>query len=165
MDCLIVRQPFASLIVFGAKRWEFRSHPCDKRGTIAIAASKHPPIMTSDSKLNEASISKFPRGVVLGTAYLSKSYLITANELKKEFQCCQEVNIHGFEFSVACEPIGEPPDDVKMALNRKGWKKFVWELSNVKPLSTTVGYRPAHGSSWTKAVVQNEIDLMSFINR
>lgn len=164
LDCLIIRQPFASLIVFGVKRWEFRSYASDKRGTIAIAASKAPPLRTSDAKLNQAAINRFPRGVVLGTARVMGSHLITSKELQTRFRCCQQVTIHGLEFLVASEPLGEPPDDIRMALSRKGWRSFVWELDNVKPLAAPIEYLPAHGSTWTKVKLANESGLMSFMH-
>lgn len=36
IDCLIVRQPFASLIAYGMKRWEFRTYNCKKRARKTI---------------------------------------------------------------------------------------------------------------------------------
>jgi len=162
LDCLIIRQPYASLIVYGVKRWEFRSYISEKKGRIAIAASKNPPIRTSDTKLNVAT-KRFPRGVVLGTANLVRSFPVTHENLKQKFKCCQTVIIHGQEFTVACEPIGEPPEDIKLALARKNWEKFAWELSNVKPLPRPIEYPPSHGSSWTKVDLKREVDLTSFM--
>jgi hypothetical protein len=162
LDCLIVRQPYASLIVYGAKRWEFRSYATEKKEVIAIAASRNTPIKTLDNKLNVAA-KRFPRGVALGTAKLSKCFPVTQRDLRLNFKCCEEVLIHGQEFTVACEPIGEPPQDIKVALDRENWKKFVWELTNVKPFPRPKEYFPSRGSSWTKVHIRNEVDLTSFI--
>jgi len=162
LDCLIIRQPYASLIVYGVKRWEFRSYSSEKKGMIAIAASRNVSIRTSDAKLNAAA-KRFPRGVVLGTANLSKSFPVTQKDLEQRFKCCQTVIIHEQEFDVACKPIGEPPEDVKMAIARKEWKRFAWELRNVKPLPCPIEYPPSHGSSWTKVDLRREADLTSFM--
>lgn len=162
LDCLIVRQPYASLIVYGVKRWEFRSYTSEKKNMIAIAASRNLPMRTSDRRLNLAA-RKFPRGVVLGTANLSKCFLVTQEDLRNKFKCCSEVTIHGQEFTVACTPLGEPPDDIRIAIDMENWRKFAWELSNVKPLSRMKEYIPSRGSSWTKANLEDKSDLTSFL--
>jgi len=61
LDCIIVRQPYASLIAYGSKRWEFRSYNCKKRGVICIASSRGKPLKTGDPFLNSIS-GNFPRG-------------------------------------------------------------------------------------------------------
>jgi hypothetical protein len=52
LPCLLVRQPYASLIAYGRKRWELRSYDTRRRGHILIAASRGKPIETTDETLN-----------------------------------------------------------------------------------------------------------------
>jgi len=59
MWCLIVRQPYASLIAYGCKKWEFRSYNSTKRGTIAIASSRGTALKTASNELN-AVAKHFP---------------------------------------------------------------------------------------------------------
>lgn len=81
MKALSIIQPFATLIVIGAKRVETRSWSTDYRGRIAIHASKEfPPayrVLCFDTPFREALLSagirnfrSLPCGVVLGTAEL-----------------------------------------------------------------------------------------------
>jgi hypothetical protein len=41
MKCLSLRQPFATLVVIGAKRFETRSWPTTHRGPLAVHAARH----------------------------------------------------------------------------------------------------------------------------
>jgi hypothetical protein len=82
MKCLSVRQPFASLIVCGVKRYETRSWPTPYRGPLAIHAGRR--FTEADrSRCGEAALrevlraagyrvpSELPRGSVIGTATLA----------------------------------------------------------------------------------------------
>lgn len=64
MRCLLIRQPYASLITHGYKRIEFRSSECNISDPIIIGASKGPPIISTDDNLNKIS-KQFPKGKLL----------------------------------------------------------------------------------------------------
>ena len=81
MQCLIIRQPYASLIAFGKKRWEFRGYDTKKHGLIGIAASHNEPLQTLNEDLNEIAYV-FPRGVVLALAELVTSFYVKNEDLK-----------------------------------------------------------------------------------
>src|SRR5437879_1749653 len=80
MRVLSIRQPWASLLVLGVKRWETRSWHTSHRGPLAIhAARKISPTTRTlcdqepmRTLLERAGLilDQLPRGVVLGTAYL-----------------------------------------------------------------------------------------------
>src|SRR2546425_522823 len=63
LDCLIVQQPYASLIASGFKRWEFRGYETKKTGEIGIAASNSQPLQTKNLELNRIRYL-LPTGVV-----------------------------------------------------------------------------------------------------
>jgi hypothetical protein len=152
MECLIVRQPYASLIAFGKKRWEFRSYDAKKLGVIGIAASHGEPLKTWDRVLNSFSQS-FPRGLVLATAELVTSFLINSNDLSSSLPSPIEVTIHGKRFKTFDEPIGEPVEDVKLAMSKKEWESYAWVLDDVHPLEKFVPYDRESRSTWVNADV------------
>src|SRR5437867_4910163 len=133
LRCLLVQQPYASLIALGRKRWEFRSYETNNRGTVGVAASPSSVLQTLNSSLNSAS-HLFPRGVLLATAKLVNCFYITAADLKRTMTEPVTLNIHGQEISTLDSPIGEPKEDVEAAANSTSWESFVWEFEEVKPL-------------------------------
>lgn len=157
LDCLIVRQPYASLIAYGPKRWEFRTYYCRKRGVICIGSSKGRPLKTGSPQLNALSDS-FPRGFALATAILIDSFPATGKELKATLNGEETVKIHGHIIKTASGPIGEPLKDIKNAIRDKTWNMFVWVLDNVTPLKNMVPLPDnVHGSTWTKVeLAENE---------
>ena len=148
LRCLVVRQPYASLITFGRKRWEFRSYECKMRGKIGIAASHNRPLTTLNEELNGISAS-FPRGVLLATARIDGSFLVTNNELKANFKRTARVVVHGHELVTLEEPIGEPVEDVQQAILDPDWVAYVWKLTDVKPLRKYVPVERPKRSTWT----------------
>lgn len=85
MKCLIIRQPYASLVAYGHKKWEFRSYNTRFRGRIGIASSRGKPLKTSNEELNIHAKS-FPRGTILATAELESSFPATNSDLKAAFK-------------------------------------------------------------------------------
>lgn len=148
MLCLIIRQPYASLIAYGCKRWEFRSYNCTKRGRIAIASSRGRPLKTANQKLNEAA-KHFPRGVTLATANLVNTFCITNEDIKKSFIGTAQVRIHDKKFIVAKEPLGEPIEDIKLTIEDPKWTSYVWELDDVVALSTPINTCKKSNSPWS----------------
>lgn len=134
LDCLIVRQPYTSLIAFGKKRWEFRSYPTKKSGKIGIASSPYEPWQTVSPELNKVS-HLFSRGVILATANLVTSFYVTASDLKRNITGPVQVKIHGKIINTCDKPIGEPIEDVNNAIQKKGWESFAWLLEDVKVLN------------------------------
>lgn len=149
LDCLIVQQPYASLIAYGKKRWEFRNYDTKKTGLIGIAASPSQNLPTLNHKLNAAAIN-FPKGVVLATAELATSFFATSSDLEAVLTEPIKLTIHNHEFLLFDEPIGEPIEDVKGAISKKNWKSNAWLLENVKPLSKPIPFERRGQSTWIK---------------
>jgi len=147
VSCLLVQQPYASLIVFGRKRWEFRSYEAKRRGCIGIAASPSSVLMTKDFALNKIS-GMFPRGVVIGTANLVNCFYVTRNDLLKQDHTTVRLTIHGNEITTLDAPIGEPERDVTEAAESSSWGSFAWELENIKPLNAPIPFVKQSRSTW-----------------
>lgn len=153
LDCLVVRQPYASLIALGHKRWEFRKYDSRKRGiTIGIAASPNNPLTTQNIVLNRFK-NKFPRGVVLATGRLVTSFFITSADLKAKMTDPVFTNIHGLDLPTLQEPIGEPLEDVSNAIKDPGWQQYAWLIDNVKPLKEPIPLPKLQRSTWIKVEV------------
>ena len=150
LSCLLIQQPYASLIAFGKKRWEFRSYETKKRGIIGIAASPSSVLSTKNASLNSVS-HLFPRGVLLATANLVNCFYVTSADLRRVMTEPVEVNIHGHDLLTLDCPIGEPKEDVERAANSKYWESYVWELDEVKPLSNPINVNKRSRSTWTLA--------------
>lgn len=147
LNCLLIQQPYASLIAFGRKRWEFRSYETKKRGGIGIAASPSSVLRTKSASLNAVS-HLFPRGVLLATANLVNCFYVTSADLKKTVTEPVQVNIHGHNLFTLDYPIGEPKEDVESAANSKYWESYVWELDDVKTLSNPINVIKKSRSTW-----------------
>lgn len=147
LNCLLVQQPYASLIVFGKKRWEFRSYETKKKGTIGIAASPSSVITTKSATLNAVS-HLFPRGVLLGVANLANCFYVTSSDLMKAMTEPLKVSLHGHEVTTLDSPIGEPKEDVEYAAKSKYWESYAWELQDIKPLSRHIGIVKESRSTW-----------------
>lgn len=153
LDCLIIRQPYASLIAFGKKRWEFRRYDTKKTGSIGIAASHGEPWITSSFELNKI-LYMMPRGVVLATAELVTSFFVTNKDLESNRGKPIRVKLHGNVVTTLDEPIGEPPEDVDSAIQDQGWESFAWLLENVKQLEKPIPIERNLSSTWTKVTLQ-----------
>jgi hypothetical protein len=149
LDCLLVQQPYASLIAFGKKCWEFRSYETKKRGLIGIAASPSSVLLTRSSSLNSVS-HLFPRGVLLATANIVNCFYVTGADLKKAMKEPIKINLHGHEISTLDSPIGEPLEDVRFAAESDSWESFVWELSEIRPINTQIPVIKESRSTWVK---------------
>ena len=147
-----MRQPYASLIAVGFKRWEFRSYETKKAGEIGIAASNAEPLLTKNDELNRIRYL-LPSGVVLATAKLVTSFYLTADDLKQYLGEPVEVNLHGQVAKTLGEPIGEPIEDVKYASDNSKWNSFAWMLEDVKPLEKPVPFARDSQSTWISVEV------------
>lgn len=155
MDCLLVRQPYASLIAYGVKRWEFRTYNCTKRGLICIGSSRGKPLKTGDPLLNSIS-DYFPRGVALAVGVLVDSRPVTSEDLKQAFKGEKTVRLDGHNIVTTAEPLGEPKYDIYAAIKDKSWRMFAWILEDVSPLKTLIPITNTRsGSSWTKVELEN----------
>jgi len=150
MNCLIVRQPYASLIAYGPKRIEFRMQNCKKRGPILIASARGRALKTGDTYLNSISKS-FPRGYILAKAVLTDSFIGNNERIREKLTGEETVCIHKHEFQVTSKPFGEPMNDLLKAANDKNWKRYFWVLKDVHPLSSIIPL-PINGtgSSWIR---------------
>ena len=157
LDCLVVRQPYASLIAFGKKRWEFRRYDTKRRGIIGIAASHGEPWISSSPELNKI-LHLVPMGVVLATAELVTTFFVTSKDLERNRGQTIRVDLHGNEVTTLDEPIGEPPQDVDRAIQNRRWESFAWLLENVKHLENPVPIKRNPGSTWTKVTLLREME-------
>lgn len=167
MKCLLIRQPYASLIAYGCKRWEFRSYNCSYQGKVGIASSRGRPFKTGDDNLNEHAKS-FPRGFVLATGELVRSFPASSNDLRKNYKGQVKIKIHGFSVTVAKGPLGEPINDIQMALDNEEWKSFVWEFADIVPFSSPVQINAKSNGVWIDIEVKEtgnrgRKDLMSYL--
>ena len=153
LPCLLVRQPYASLIAYGKKRWELRSYDTKRRGRILIAASRGRPIETTDETLNRAATS-FPRGVLLASAQLTESTLVSGLELREKSNFPVKTRIGDIEFWTADAPVGEPLQDIRTV--SPTLQCYAWHLDDVKPLTSAVPLDAKPCSPWT--VVDADID-------
>jgi len=151
VDCLLVQQPYASLIAFGKKRWEFRSYETKKRGIIGIGASQSSVLLTHDPSLNAVS-HLFPRGVLLATAKIVNCFYVTGADLKKAMTEPVMTNLHGHQISTLDSPIGEPLEDVLLAVESNSWESYVWELNEIRPVKTQIGLIKKSGSTWVSTI-------------
>lgn len=149
LDCLLIQQPYASLIAFGRKRWEFRSYETKKRGIIGIAASPSSVLLTRNREINSIS-HLFPRGVLLATANIVNCFFVTGADLKKAITEAIKITVHGHDVCTLDAPIGEPLEDVTAATDSKSWESFVWELGDVKPFSEQIPIEKKSRSTWVK---------------
>jgi len=150
LKCLIIRQPYASLIVHGVKRWEFRGYHTSFLGRIGVAAGRGPPLKTLSSALNRIS-TDLPRGLVIGTGRLVSSRVCTREMLSNYSHRIIELDLLGTRLTLVDKPIGEPLEDVKAAIKNKEWRCFAWELADVTPLETPVPYAHFGRSTWGTA--------------
>lgn len=156
LECLVVRQPYASLIAFGHKRWEFRRSDSPKKGIIGIVASPNKPMKLRDLTLNRIS-PKFPRGLLLATAELTASFFVGSADIKSKITAPVQVNLHGFDITTVGSPVGEPIADAKAAADDKSWQSYAWVLENVKPVKTHIPVEKLERSTWiTVEVPQDE---------
>lgn len=129
LECLVVREPYASLIAYGQKRWEFRCRPCQKRTIIGIVASRRSPIPINPQVAKSRS---FPRGALLALARLEDCKRVTADDLVPFINGhYRKMNLHGIDFEVCEPPVGEPVDDVRTAANDDDWECYAWQLASV----------------------------------
>jgi hypothetical protein len=147
LRCLLVRQPYASLIAYGLKRIEFRGYATQVRGRIGIAASKGPPFRTCDPTVNSMS-REWPRGLVLGTAVLLGCEVWGIDRLRESLTGESDILVHGTKLRVYGSPVGEPLADVDSILCRSEWQSWGWVLSDVTTLSTPMPYAHAGRSTW-----------------
>ena len=152
LDCLIIQQPYASLIAYGKKRWEFRNYDTKKSGRIGIAASLSQNLSTLNPNFNAAA-THFPKGVVLATAELKTSFFVTSSDLESVCSEPIKLSIHDHEFLLYDEPLGEPIEDVQHAISKKNWKSYAWLLENITPLNEPISFTRQGRSTWTKADV------------
>ena len=156
LDCLVVRQPYASLIAFGHKRWEFRKYDSRKKGLIGILASPNNPLPVKDFALNRIR-SRLPRGILLATAEMTGSFFIGSADIRSKITDPVAVNLHGFEITTVSAPVGEPMTDVQAAAENRSWQSYAWALENVKPVKTAVMVEKLERSTWiTIEVPKNE---------
>jgi hypothetical protein len=159
LDCLIIQQPYASLIAFGRKRWEFRSYDCRKRGSIGIAASPSLPLRTLSPEINRVSGS-FPSGAVLATADITNSFFVTHEDLKEKLTDNILIVLHGHQISTLNEPLGEPRADVERAIASSRWESYAWQIENVKPLAVPLPFIRSSRSTWVEIEIPQNSDRL-----
>ena len=149
LSCLLVRQPYATLIMYGKKRWEFRSYEVKKRGLIGIAASPSSILPSESNNLNCIS-NLMPKGCLLGTANLRTCFYITSKELVKAIGNEVKLMIHDKIVTTLDSPIGEPIEDVNHVINNKEWASWVWELNDINPIEKKIPIAKTSKSTWVE---------------
>ena len=124
---------------------------------IGIASSRGAPLETGNERLNKLS-GFFPRGVVLGTARIANSFFVTNEELRREFEGQTQVKLHGYTFTVASEPLGEPSEDIQIAIENDSWRSYVWELKDVTPFRSPIAICEIPRSSWINVEISEDRD-------
>jgi hypothetical protein len=148
LECLIVREPYASLIAYGPKRWEFRSYPCRKRTTIGIVASRRRPIPINPAVAKSRS---FPRGALLALANISDCRKVNSADLAPFINGrYSKMKLHDVELEVCESPLGEPVEDIVDAANDDRWESYVWQLTSVVPLKNPQPIRSKAYSPWKR---------------
>ncbi|MDD3453207.1 MAG: NUDIX domain-containing protein [Bacilli bacterium] len=88
MKIITIKEPWASLIINGYKKFEFRNWKTKYRGNILIQASKNPDLKNIN-KFNDYKL-KYASGEIIGQAQLTDCILVD-NKLKK--QLCEQNNL------------------------------------------------------------------------
>jgi hypothetical protein len=118
MKALTIRQPFASFIIAGLKRWETRSWRTSHKGEILIhAALGHPlectqagfDLRSACQELLHCDLSQLPRGRIIGSVEL--------------------VHCHSID-----DCFGPHPTDLERSIGNWKHGHFAWDLINPKPL-------------------------------
>lgn len=97
--------------------------------------------------LNNAATS-FPRGVLLASAELVNSELVTAHRVRQLAQSCVKSRIGNLELLTADAPIGEPLSDVESIPSQ--WRCYAWELGDVRPFEIPIPLTKPSCSPWTR---------------
>lgn len=156
LECLVVREPYASLIAYGQKRWEFRYRPCRKRSMVGIVSSRSSPIPINPQVARSRS---FPRGALLAVAKLEDCKRVTAEDLVPFVNGhYRRINLHGIDFEVCEPPIGEPVEDVRAAANDDEWECYAWQLTSVLRLKKPRLIRSRAYSTWQSVNVNLKPD-------
>jgi len=66
----------------------------------------------------------------------------------------RDIWIHGTRIRVYDVPLGEPVDDVDLAIGRDDWRSWAWILQDVTGLDRTVRYSHAGKSTWGQMLSQ-----------
>jgi len=125
---LAVRQPWASLIMFGYKTSVIRTTNTNIRELIAIHASRSKPLQKDvdwlrSLGLKDDVLNSLPKGVILGTVSLVESYRI---ESKNSFKA-----------------------HVISHMNNPDWYKdglYAWNMASPALLDTPIKYTPPRGA-------------------
>jgi len=143
MMCISLWQPWASLIVIGAKRFETRSWPTSYRGPLLIHAAKH---FTRDerdccqdepffSSLVRAGIhcdDDIPLGCILGVADLFECFNVHKGYMRCEYQ------------SLLVSKVTLPPEPER-SFGDYSDGRFAWQLKNVRRFPNPIIYTGHQG--------------------
>lgn len=129
MKAITIKQPWATLIALGEKKFETRSWQTKHRGPIAIHASKSIDKDACDDVwikgvLAERGITSYkelPTGVVLAKAELTECHKVTLN-------FCDDVAV----------TTGPTIDGLEMKFGDYTEGRYAWEMANIKELSEPI---------------------------
>lgn len=129
MKALTIKQPWATLIALGEKKYETRSWRTNYRGKLAIHAGKQidmgafrePRIKSILEKHGITDPKQLPIGAVIAISELADCHQVIMDfDTHAETTGCF---IDEYEYPLGCYEIG----------------RFAWELKNVQPLETPIG--------------------------
>jgi hypothetical protein len=123
MKCLSLHQPWASLIVRGAKRYDTRRWSTTYRGRLGIHAARHwcaemdelcqrEPIRSLLRAAGYASAADLPHGALLGTVELVDCFPVSSSRLEQVPAAERDLGEYGpgrlvWQFAAAL-PLAEP---------------------------------------------------------
>lgn len=149
MRAVTIRQPWATLIALGEKRFETRSWATKHRGAIAIHAGKavdkkacaHPAIKTILSKHGYSTPNDLPIGAVIATGVLMDCWQSFTQEAQVVLESAGRIkNINAFE-----ECVGDYTEG-----------RYAWELDQMNILQKPI---PAKGYlslwNWEESIEGN----------
>jgi hypothetical protein len=148
MRVITILQPYASLIAFGAKRYETRSWRTWHRGPIAIHAGKKPfEKVLAEYAVPPDTIQRMQEdcvhslGIDFDFAYgaiIAVGYLVRCYEIIRE-------NARITLYRKGMEPVWYHPTDKELLYGDWTPGRYAWELANVRTLPVPVPYRGQQG--------------------
>ncbi len=153
MKAITILQPYASLVVAGAKKYETRSWGTPYRGIIAIHAGKNKPFECGAELRDRTQgilgnrMEELPKGAVIAVADLVECYRVIGNDSGERWmESKPAMNQDGTYrrgadgHRVGREEIPMPTGD-ELMFGHYGLEMFVWKLENIRPLPEPIPCR------------------------
>ena len=146
MKAITILQPYASLIVAGAKQYETRSWDTPYRGIIAIHAGKNKPFEYGGELRDKTQgilgkrMEELPKGSIIAVADLVECYQVMGNssgerwmESKPAMNPDGTYRLGADGHRIGWEEIPLPTGD-ELMFGHYGLEMYAWKLANIRPL-------------------------------